>query len=71
MMQWEPIETAPLETRIMLWCPDRQRKNEEPVFVFGSIVQFSDGRRKVYGDGMNGDWEFTHWMPLPSPPESV
>jgi hypothetical protein len=65
---WQPIETAPLETRLLLWCPERQRKGEPPTFVFGSIVQFSDGARKVYGDGMNGDWKFTHWMPTPEPP---
>jgi hypothetical protein len=65
---WRPIETAPPETRIMLWCPERQRKGEPPCFVFGNVVQFSDGQRRVYGDGMNGDWLFTHWMPLPAPP---
>lgn len=71
MPKWMDIETAPLETRIMLWCPERQRKCEPPVVVFGTVVQFGDGERKVYGDGMNGDWLFTLWQPMPSPPESV
>jgi hypothetical protein len=67
--KWQPIETAPLGVRIMLWCPEVQRKGEPHRFTFGYVVRFSDGERKVYGDGMNGDWLFTHWMPPPEPPE--
>ena len=69
--EWLPIESAPLETRIMLWCPEVQRKNEGQRFNFGSVVELSGGERKVYGDGMNGDWLFTHWRPLPEPPRSA
>lgn len=68
---WQPIETAPNgQTRCLLWCIDVGRNsvtgNVEPRgTVFGRLV---DGQ--PYGDGMNGDWTFTHWMPLPEPPHA-
>ncbi len=68
-MDWQPIESAPCEERIMLWCEDnRSRPDANPV-VFGRVVDFSDGERRAYGDGYNGNWNFTHWMPLPAPPK--
>jgi hypothetical protein len=70
-MQWEPIETAPFEERVLLWCEDNRHGRRANPVVFGRVVDFGEGERKVYGEGMNGDWLFTHWMPLPSPPESA
>lgn len=68
-MEWQPINSAPLETRVILWCEDnRFRVNASPI-VFGRVVDLSGGECRAYGDGMNGDWTFTHWMPLPSPPK--
>lgn len=67
MDDWQLISTAPLDTRILLWCPELRRG--EPVgLVFGTVAQFSTGERRAYGAGMNGDWLFTHWMKLPEPP---
>jgi hypothetical protein len=67
-MDWRPIESAPFETRILLWCEDNRNRKDATPIVFGRVVDFSGGERKVYGDGMNGNWKFTHWMPLPEPP---
>lgn len=61
---WQPIETAP-ETleRCLLYCDD-------PIALrnYGGVVlgRFMFGT--PYGNGMNGDWHFSHWMPLPDPP---
>ena len=68
-VNWQPIETAPKDVpRCLLWCSDyssfkRSWSADEPIKM-GRIME---GR--PYGDGMNGDWQFSHWMPLPEPPE--
>lgn len=66
MSDWQPIETAPENcSRMLLWCADLNLS--EPIGCrFGRTV---DG--DIYGDGMNGDWLFSHWMPIPGPPEPV
>lgn len=70
MADWQPIETAPPDVRrCMLWCSDyptfkRISEDDEPL-KFGCIVE-----GKPYGEGMTGDWSFSHWMPLPPPPEN-
>lgn len=66
---WQPIETAPKDVdRCLLWCSDyasfkRNATGDEPVKL-GRVV---GGR--PYGEGMNGEWSFSHWMPLPEPPQ--
>ena len=72
MTAWQHIEAAPCGVRLLLWCSDigfdfRSQRAPRGV-VFGRVEQYADGR-KAYGEGMNGDWKFTHWMPLPSPPK--
>jgi hypothetical protein len=67
-MEWQPIENAPLETRVLLWCEDNRNQPRANPIVFGRVVDFGGGDRKTYGEGMNGDWLFTHWMSLPEPP---
>lgn len=67
---WRPIETAPKDVeRCLLWCSDlitEWRKDKAAKgAVFGRVC---DGY--VYADGMNGDWSFSHWMPLPEPPHA-
>ena len=71
MSAWQPIDTAPKEIwDILLWCPEKRinhrTKDETPIgFVTGRIV---DGH--AYGDGMSGDWVFSHWMQVFSPEAS-
>ena len=70
MDEWQPIETAPFEERVFVWCADI-RHGKPLGIVFGRVVDFTNGERRVYGDGMNGDWTFTHWMPLPDGPKAA
>ncbi len=76
---WRPIETAPVDQRIFLWCSDllgepewderAQRKVRQPIGLkFGMVRRYGDLPPEPKGEGMNGDWTFTHWMPLPVPP---
>ena len=62
MSDWQPIETAPLKQRIILWCSDA-----EDHIRFGNVSEYS-GHRQVQADGLFGDWTFTAWQPLPVPP---
>jgi len=56
--EWQPIESAPFETRIILWCEDnRDRKNASGV-VFGRVVDFTNGERKDLRRGHDGRLEF-------------
>jgi hypothetical protein len=55
MTRWQPIETAPKDgTDILVW-------------EGGSVgtVWFS----QVFGEWLGPYPDFTHWMPLPDPPE--
>jgi hypothetical protein len=69
MNEWQPIESAPEElNRCFLWCSDiamdwTTGKAGPRGLVLGRTMW-----GKPYGDGMNGDWTFSHWMPLPPPP---
>lgn len=71
MDAWRPIdENTPTNTKIFLWCPERIRG--APVgAVFGRVVKHRDLPVQAYGEGMNGDWTFTYWRPLPAPPTAA
>ena len=63
MSEWQPIETAPKETRVLLWVPlDKQK-----------WAIRSGGYDLYYGrwfyDGPQDDHQPTHWVPLPDPPK--
>ena len=74
MTDWKPIETAEASSTVavLLWCADvksnfRTYKREPVGVVMGRVMEFA-GTKMACGEGMNGDWQFTHWMPLPAPP---
>ncbi len=57
-MNWQPIETAPKDTVVLLYSPDRGPGNESKI------------EARVFWDTRGGHqhaWA-THWMPLPVPP---
>lgn len=65
-MDWQPIETAPRDgSRILLWVADGGDDHQGGI-CFGRRYEKSG---RVQGEGMTGDWQFTHWMPLPPPPK--
>jgi hypothetical protein len=60
-MDWQPIETAPKFTELLLWDPvvgvvstGEWYENEGWLMTFDEIP-----------------FEPTHWMPMPAPPQSV
>ncbi len=73
MSEWQPIETAPSDRYILLL--DRSRPAWDGNMEVG----------KWFGDASNGCWwssggpngglelefDFTHWMPLPPPPDGT
>jgi hypothetical protein len=65
---WQPIETAPENTTLMLYCPYRHESNYER-FEVGIA---SGGRYYEDGTRAQGTWSHhawaTHWAKLPSPP---
>ena len=63
---WRPIETAPHDERILLWAVDGGDDWKGGI-VFGR--KYASGN--VRGEGMNGEWAFSHWMPLPSRPAAI
>jgi hypothetical protein len=62
---WQPIETAPRNTPIMMWVGGRYGR-----VAFGQVYDFS-GKEKIQPDGWLGDFsdEVHHWMPVPTAPE--
>ena len=63
MSGWQPIETAPRIGFFMIWSPDHP---EIPMVVKGEI--FYTGLRKGTSGHLSFN-HFTHWQPLPDPPE--
>ena len=59
MSEWKPIETAPKNgTPVLLWFVDG-----------GADVCWRDGDRWTDGEYRWADDAFSHWMPLPEPPQ--
>jgi hypothetical protein len=70
---WQPIETAPKGTEVLLYEPDVP--GDCPLFLLGSYVDFGDAVPEGYHSGwfdtMTGRYEIhpSHWMALPEPPK--
>jgi hypothetical protein len=69
MSNWQPIETAPTGQKVRLgkWYFAFDGK---PIWMTSAAIAYEatffglSKRATFYGD------EYTHWMPLPSPPEA-
>lgn len=63
--EWQPIETAPLDTRILLWWRPIDDNPYAETVVCGQISSYEQGKwfndRSEYQDA----WHVTAWMPLP------
>jgi hypothetical protein len=64
--EWLPIETAPLDgRRVLVWIADKSYTGP----AFAKLWFYStDGRLGGGAEGYNGEWNITHWMPLPAAP---
>ncbi len=83
MNEWQPIDTAPRDgTTVLLWLRERRnsggKRTDMPI-----VDDYRVGLYVVHSKNLpNGGWRFinngycyaqddsfTHWMPLPAPPE--
>ena len=78
--KWQPIETAPKDTEVLVFCPGYQGRYQfvPPVLFLGQLSTFSGDP----AEPAEPYWTFerdehwyphtpppTHWHPLPEPPE--
>lgn len=67
---WLPIETAPKDARrVLVWIDDKHLARERRQIHFAKLWFYEDGRLGGGAEGFNGDWNITHWQPLPNPPK--
>jgi hypothetical protein len=64
MSEWQPIETAPKSTEILLWIVKLPWAGY--IDPHGQVWSRSHGLCNVKQDGRL--IKCSHWMPLPSPP---
>lgn len=68
---WQPIETAPGNQKVLLYCPWRHGSNPERV----EIDYAMHGRYYPNGDHAQGTWSHhawaTYWAPLPQFPITI
>jgi hypothetical protein len=73
MMEWQPIETAPLRKPILVAGGEPWGEVDHPTGVGVAVVEQTNPGyytligTSYYSAGVNDP---THWMPLPDPPTS-
>jgi hypothetical protein len=72
--KWQPIRTALAAPAfsdppsVLLWVADGGGKGSG-CHAFGRVYRYSDGDVRAVASGFSGNWNITHWMPLPEPPK--
>lgn len=70
MTSWQPINTAPLETPVLLWWRPVGENKFAEACVIGTVSVHMAGE---WWNGQTGTyqdlWHVTHWTPLPDGPE--
>jgi len=69
--EWMPIAKAAVNKRGLVWVADQLMTNN-PI-CFGGVRECRvdigfEKHRYAWAEGLNGDWNITHWSPLPAPP---
>lgn len=65
VIDWKPIETlTEARDNIVLWVSSAR----EPYAVLGWSFLYSDGRVAIRGNGLRGEWQFSHWSEINPPP---
>lgn len=68
-MKWEPIETAPVDTEILVFAPQDYDAGHSVITVATLLMNDPHPWRVEDGRDLPALWAFpTHWMPLPEPP---
>lgn len=61
---WQPIETAPENVLVLLYCPERGVANQERI----EVGYASHGSTNAISSNMSYHAWATHWTSLPEPP---
>lgn len=75
MTDWQPLNTVPAikewdtPESVLLWVADGGGKGSG-CHAFGRVYRYADGTTSAVASGFSGNWNVTHWMPLPDPPNS-
>lgn len=62
MTDWQPIETAPKDGKLILLCEVDDEGPSDP-----KIGSWDGEGWKIY-EPFEDHWNWTHWHPLPDPP---
>lgn len=65
MNEWQPIDTAPRNVLVLLYCPELCQSNPERI----ELDYASHGARVGQTSTISFHSWATHWMPLPEPPK--
>lgn len=74
MSEWQLIETAPVSSAddpevVMLWVADGGGLPAKGCCAFGRCYRLDDDSPvRALAIGFYGNWNITHWQPLPEPP---
>lgn len=67
--EWQPIETAPVADFVTTHPVDCLVWSSQIGGVLcGRAWRYDDGEAVGQANGYNGEWQITHWRPLPEPP---
>lgn len=63
-------ETAPVDVPILVWVADINHSTGNPVgWRMGRCNTFRGKDPRLYGEGLNGNWNIPYWHPLPDDPD--
>ena len=64
---WKPTSQAPSNLeRCVVWVADTDARSKKPIGIrFGQIIE-----GQILPDGMNGDWNVSHWDHMPDGPST-
>ncbi|MCV2448908.1 hypothetical protein [Paracoccus sp. DMF] len=76
MSDWQPISTAPRDgTKVDLWGINHLHYDKKSYrkcdVAWGRVTDWMGRERDDWQHGMGEDFEPTHWLPLPQPPEDA
>lgn len=70
-MNWQPIETAPKLSFYLDKWTDALVYSKSFGVRQGAVCTMPDDTHWGRADGYSGDWDITHWMPLPEAPKET
>lgn len=73
-MNWQPIETAPKNQEILLYCPRRgvvRGRWSDEIYARYPKPYWTHDRERLFGVHETREDQPTHWMPLPEAPNAV